>query len=162
MAGHTDSAILVDAPMELVWRVTNDIESWTALFSEYSEATVLDRRDDGTVLFRLALHPDENGKVWSWVSSRTPDETTRTVRSQRVETGPFKYMWIFWEYVQTDQGVRLRFVQDFEMKPGVPADDATMQDRLNRNTPVQQQLIKRKIEALARQSAGQPIVGGAR
>jgi aromatase len=149
MAGHTDNEIVIDAPIELVWRTTNDIPAWPRLFSEYSEATVLSERD-GTVTFRLALHPDENGTVWSWVSARTPDESTKTVRSQRVETGPFKYMWIYWEYLETPDGVRMRWVQDFEMKQAAPVDDATMQARLDRNTPVQMRLIKEKIEAAAR------------
>jgi aromatase len=149
MAGHTDNEIVIDAPLDLVWAMTNDIPSWTTLFSEYSEATVLSEKD-GTIRFRLALHPDENGKVWSWVSARTPDEATHTVRSQRVETGPFKYMWIFWEYFETPEGIRMRWVQDFEMKPQAPVGDQAMQDRLNRNTPVQMQLIKNKVEAAAR------------
>jgi aromatase len=149
MAGHTDNEIVIDAPLDVVWDMTNDIESWTSLFSEYSEATILDIKPDGTILFRLALHPDENGTVWSWISARTPDAATKTVRSQRVETGPFKYMWIFWEYLDVDGGVRMRWVQDFEMKPGLPVDDAAMQERLNTNTPIQQQLIKAKVEAAA-------------
>ncbi|RSD19447.1 SRPBCC family protein [Amycolatopsis eburnea] len=149
MAGHTDNEIVIDAPLDLVWAMTNDIPAWTALFSEYSEATVLSEKD-GTIRFRLALHPDENGKVWSWVSARTPDEATHTVRSQRVETGPFKYMWIFWEYFETPDGTRMRWVQDFEMKPQAPVGDQAMQDRLNRNTPVQMRLIKDKVEAAAR------------
>ncbi|KNB49921.1 SRPBCC family protein [Streptomyces caatingaensis] len=149
MAGHTDNAIVIDAPYELVWSMTNDIPSWPRLFSEYSEATVLSEKD-GTVVFRLALHPDEKGTVWSWVSARTPDEATGTVRSQRVETGPFKYMWIFWEYLPTERGVRMRWVQDFEMKPEAPVDDAAMRQRLDRNTAVQMRLIKEKVEAAAR------------
>ncbi|OXM62267.1 MULTISPECIES: SRPBCC family protein [Amycolatopsis] len=149
MAGHTDNEIVIEAPMQVVWDMTNDIESWPRLFSEYSDARILDRRD-GTIIFRLSLQPDEHGKVWSWVSARTPDEATRTVRSQRVETGPFKYMWIYWEYLETDAGVRMRWVQDFEMKPEAPVGDAAMQERLNRNTPVQMKLIKDKVEAAAR------------
>jgi aromatase len=149
MAGHTDNEIVIDAPMRLVWDMTNDIPAWTSLFSEYSEATVLSEQD-GTIRFRLALYPDDNGKVWSWVSARTPDPATRTVRSQRVETGPFKYMWIYWEYLETDGGVRMRWVQDFEMKAAAPVDDAAMQDRLNRNTPIQMRLIKDKVEAAAK------------
>jgi aromatase len=150
MAAHTENEVLIDAPLELVWEMTNDIESWTTLFSEYSAATILDRQGE-TIVFRLALHPDETGKVWSWVSARTPDPATHTVRSQRVETGPFKYMWIFWEYLPTDDGVRMRWVQDFEMKPGLPVDDAGMRERLMRNTPVQMNLIKDKVERSARE-----------
>ncbi|ONI77888.1 polyketide cyclase [Actinosynnema sp. ALI-1.44] len=160
MAEHTDNEIVIAAPMDLVWRMTNDIESWPTLFSEYSDATILEHGDDGTTLFRLTLHPDADGTVWSWVSARKPDERTRTVRSQRVETGPFKYMWIFWEYLQTDAGVRMRWVQDFEMKPGLPVDDAAMRERLDRNTPVQQRLIRDKIEAVA--DASEPVAGGVR
>lgn len=152
MAGHTDNEIVIDAPRDVVWTMTNDIVSWPKLFSEYSESTVLSERD-GTIIFRLSLHPDENGTVWSWVSARTPDEATATVRSQRLETGPFKYMWIFWEYVETAQGVVMRWVQDFEMKPEAPVDDAAMQQRLNRNTAIQMRLIKEKVEAAARSEA---------
>ncbi|WP_433261211.1 SRPBCC family protein [Actinosynnema sp. CS-041913] len=148
MAGHTDNQILIAAPMHLVWDMTNDIRSWPDLFSEYASTEVLSERD-GTILFRLALHPDENGTTWSWVSARTPDPATRTVRAHRVETGPFKYMWIYWEYVPTDDGVLMRWVQDFEMKPGAPVDDAAMQERLDRQSPIQQKLIKEKVEAAA-------------
>ena len=148
MSGHTDNAIIIDAPMNLVWDMTNDIESWPRLFSEYGSAEVLERRGD-TVRFRLALHPDPDGKVWSWVSERTADPLTRTVRAQRVEAGVFKYMSLFWEYVQRDDGVLLRFVQDFERKPGAPLDDAGMTDRLNTNTAAQLKLIKSKVEAAA-------------
>ena len=154
MAGHTDNEIVIDAPLALVWRMTNDISTWTTLFSEYSEATILSEQD-GTIRFRLALHPDENGKVWSWVSARTPDEATHTVRSQRVETGPFKYMWIFWEYFETPGGTRMRWVQDFEMKPWAVADE-TMTERLNRNTAVQMQRIKGILEAEAARLAVTP------
>lgn len=149
MAGHTDNEIVIHAPLQLVWDMTNDIESWPQLFSEYSEATILSR-DGDTIRFRLALHPDENGKVWSWVSARTPDPTTYTVRSQRVETGPFKYMWIYWEYLPVEGGVRMRWVQDFEMRPDAPLDDAAMQERLDRNTAIQMRLIKEKVESAAR------------
>lgn len=149
MAGHTDNEIVINAPIDLVWAMTNDIESWTELFSEYAEATILHYQGD-TIVLRLALHPDAEGRTWSWVSARTPDPVARTVRSQRVQTGPFKYMSIFWEYLSTeDGGTRMRWVQDFEMKPGLPLDDAAMQQRLNTNTPVQLALIRDKVEAAA-------------
>ena len=153
MTGHTDNEIVIAAPLRLVWDRTNDIEDWPNLFSEYSAAEILER-DGATIRFRLALHPDDNGTVWSWVSARTPDEATYTVRSQRVETGPFKYMWLFWEYEEVAGGTRMRWVQDFEMKPGAPIDDAAMQERLNRNTRIQQDLIRGKLEESARAAAG--------
>lgn len=71
MAASTDNSVVVDAPMELLWDMTNDIESWPGLFSEYAKAEILGR-DGATVTFRLTLHPDESGAVWDWVSERTP------------------------------------------------------------------------------------------
>ncbi|MDG4820756.1 SRPBCC family protein [Asanoa sp. WMMD1127] len=148
MAGHTDNAVVIDAPMDLVWDMTNDVESWPELFSEYAAAEILER-EDATIRFRLTMHPDEEGRVWTWVSERTPDPLTRTVRAHRVETGPFEYMNIFWEYAPEGAGVRMRWVQDFHMKPGAPADDAGMTAHLNRNTLVQMDRIKRLVEEAA-------------
>jgi aromatase len=150
VSGHTDNSIVINAPMDVVWDITNDVESWTNLFSEYSVSEIVERRGD-SVRFRLALHPDENGTVWSWVSERTPDPVSRTVRSARVETGVFKYMALFWEYTEVEDGVRMRWVQDFEMKPVAPINDEQMTQRLNTNTAVQLQLIKEKVEAAAAQ-----------
>ncbi|MFJ9824434.1 SRPBCC family protein [Streptomyces sp. NPDC101160] len=149
MAGHTDNSILIDAPLETVWEITNDLENWPNLFSEYAAAEVLER-DGATVTFRLTMHPDENGTVWSWVSRRTPDPKSRTVEAYRVETGPFEFMDIRWEYTEEDGAVRMRWIQDFHMKPQAPVDDAGMTEHLNRNTAVQMKLIKEKVEAAAR------------
>jgi aromatase len=143
---RTDNSIVID---ELIWDVTNDVESWPRLFSEYASADILERRGP-TVLFRLTMHPDEDGTQWSWVSERTADPATYTVRSRRVETGPFAFMNIFWEFTEAPGGVRMRWVQEFHMKPGAPADDATMTGHINRNTLIQMELIRDRIEDRAR------------
>jgi aromatase len=153
MAAHTDNSIVIAAPMDLVWDMTNDVASWPQLFSEYASAQILER-DGGTVRFRLTMHPDEQGRVWSWVSERTCDARSRTVRAHRVETGPFEFMNIFWEYtlVGPDR-VEMRWVQDFQMKPGAPADDETMARHINANSLVQMERIKGLVEQAAVQRA---------
>ena len=149
MAGRTDNSIVIDAPLETVWRITNDLENWPDLFSEYASVEVLERKG-ATVRFRLTMHPDEDGQVWSWVSERTPDPVTRTVAAHRVETGPFEFMDIHWSYSEEPGGeVRMRWVQDFHMKPGAPADDEGMTQYLNHNTAIQMKLIKERVEAAA-------------
>lgn len=145
MAGHTDRSIVIAAPMDLVWDMTNDVESWPELFTEYAKVEVL-KRDGDTVTFRLTMHPDEDGNQWSWVSQRTVDPITRTVRAHRVETGWFKYMHLFWEFEELPEGVRMRWVQDFEVKDGAPVTDEEMRDRINRNSATQMAHIKRVIE----------------
>ncbi|MEV4702080.1 SRPBCC family protein [Actinoplanes sp. NPDC049316] len=149
----TDNEIVIAAPMDLVWEMTNDVASWPELFSEYSAAEILER-DGDTVRFRLTLHPDENGQVWSWVSERTPDPVTRTVRARRIETGPFEYMNLFWEYAEADGGVRMRWRQEFTVRPELPFGDEAMADRLNTNTRREMARIKQLVEAAAQQPAG--------
>ena len=152
MAGHTDNEIVINAPMKLVWDMTNDVPSWPDLYTEYASAEVLESRE-GYVKFRLSMHPDENGTVWSWVSEREMDAATHTVKARRVETGPFEYMNIQWFYEDVPGGVRMRWVQDFAMKAAAPVNDAQMTDRLNTNTPIQMRHIKDKVEAAAQAQA---------
>jgi aromatase len=148
MPGYTDNAIVIQAPMELVWRMTNDLESWPDLFSEYASVEILER-DGPTVRFRLSMHPDANGKVWSWVSERTLDPETRTVRAHRVEPGPFEYMRIRWAYREVDGGIEMRWVQQFHMRPDAPVNDEQMTQHINRNSAIQLARIKGLVEQAA-------------
>ncbi|SHM19751.1 SRPBCC family protein [Actinacidiphila paucisporea] len=155
MAAHTENEITVNAPLDLVWDMTNDLEHWPQLFSEYASVEVLERKGRKTT-FRLTMHPDENGTVWSWVSEREPVPETRTVTARRVETGPFDFMEIFWSYHEVPGGTRMRWVQDFAMKPEAPVDDAGMTARINANSAVQLELIRDKIEQRAREQVPVP------
>ncbi|MGW1586832.1 SRPBCC family protein [Streptomyces sp. NPDC002386] len=148
MAGHTQNEITVAAPLDLVWDMTNDLEKWPQLFSEYASVEILSQEGRKTT-FRLTMHPDENGTVWSWVSEREPDRKTRTVKARRVETGPFAHMDILWEYEEVPAGTRMVWTQDFAMKPDAPVDDDWMTDNINRNSKVQMALIREKIEKAA-------------
>ncbi|MGW1892783.1 SRPBCC family protein [Streptomyces sp. NPDC002004] len=148
MTGHTENEVTIAAPLDLVWDMTNDIENWPQLFSEYASVEVLAREGEKTT-FRLTMHPDENGKVWSWVSERTTDRPGLTVRARRVEPGPFEYMNIKWMYSETPNGTRMHWAQEFAMKPEAPVDDEWMTDNINRNSVIQMGLIRDKIEQRA-------------
>lgn len=148
MPGHTENEIVIPAPLDLVWDMTNDLESWPRLFSEYASVEVLARDGDRTT-FRLTMHPDENGKVWSWVSERETCRETLTVQARRVEPGPFRYMDIRWEYEEVPEGTRMRWIQDFAMRPSAPVDDDGMTDLINRNSRTQMALISDKVKERA-------------
>lgn len=152
MSGHTDNSVFIDAGIDSVWRLTNDVESWPSLFTEYATAEILER-DGDTVRFRLAMHPDENGTVWSWVSERTVYPQEHRVRARRVEPGPFRYMDIEWTYVPEGSGTRMRWVQDFAMRPDAPVDDAAMTRRIDANSKIQMDVIRRKVESAVREAA---------
>ncbi|MFD7553668.1 MULTISPECIES: SRPBCC family protein [unclassified Streptomyces] len=152
MAGHTENEIHVDAPVDLVWEVTNDLPNWPKLFSEYASLDILEQEGD-TTRFRLTMHPDENGTVWSWVSERTVDRRGLQVKARRVETGPFAHMDIHWQYSEVPGGgTRMKWTQDFAMKPTAPVDDAWMTDNINKNSKIQMALIRDKIEERERES----------
>ncbi|MEV8635691.1 cupin domain-containing protein [Streptosporangium sp. NPDC051023] len=147
MPAHTSNEIVVDAPIDFVWAVTNDVRSWPNLFTEYAATEVLEESPE-SVTFRLTMHPDEKGNVWSWVSLRELDRANWTVRARRVETGFFEYMNLRWEYEQVEEErTRMRWEQDFTMKPQAPIDDEGMRERLDRNTVIQMKAVKEAVEA---------------
>ncbi len=154
--GHTDNSILIDADIDHVWAMTNDLRSWPDLFTEYASVEVLESTDT-YFRFRLTMHPDEQGRTWSWVSERTLDPAAREVRARRVEPGPFEFMDIHWSYAPEDGGTRMRWVQDFRMRPEAPIDTEGMTRRIDANSKVQMQIIKDKVEAAA--AADQGAVG---
>ena len=157
MAAHTDNSVVVKAPLQFVWERMMDIESWPSLFSEYAAAEVIEQ-DGETVRFKLTTHPDPeyDGQVWSWTSERTADPQAHSSKSRRIETGPFQYMNIEWYFEETDEGTAMRWVQDFSMNPDAPANDEQAQEYMNKNTKVQMQVIKERLEAQAQASADAP------
>jgi aromatase len=144
-----ENTVVIAAPFDTVWTMTNDVPSWPDLFTEYAAAEVLERRGDA-VVFRLTTVPDPDGAVWSWVSERVPDRAARTVRAHRIETGPFEFMDITWTYAQTPAGVELRWRQEFAMKAGFRFDDDHMKARLDATTKVQMAHVKDVVERAAR------------
>jgi aromatase len=145
---HTDNAVVINAELDDVWELTNDLTRWTELFTEYAAVDILEQRG-ACFRFRLTMHPDENGNAWSWISERTLDVERHTVTAHRIETGWFEYMHIAWTYEAVAGGTRMRWSQDFSMRPDSPVDDAAMTDRINRNSALQQAHIKDEVERLA-------------
>jgi aromatase len=87
--------------------------------------------------------------VWSWVSERTLDEDAHEVVARRLEPGPFEYMDIWWSYAPEGSGTRMRWVQNFRMRPEAPVDTEGMTRRINANSRVQMDVIREKVEAAA-------------
>jgi aromatase len=145
---RVDNSVVIDRPIDEVWARMNDLENWTNLFTEYASVEVLEREGD-TVKFRLTTHPDPeyDGQVWSWVSERTMDSANYTTKSHRIETGPFEYMNIEWYFEPENDGTKMRWVQEFSMKPSAPANDEQAEEYLNKNTAEQMNAIKERIES---------------
>jgi aromatase len=60
MSGHTDNKVVIEAPIDQVWTVTNDVASWPSLFSEYASAEILETAEN-YVKFRLTISCTRGG-----------------------------------------------------------------------------------------------------
>ena len=156
MNGHTDNSIHIDADLGVVWQLTNELERWPELFTEYASVEIL-AHDGDTFRFRLTMHPDPQGNAWSWVSERTVDPTRHQVTATRIELGWFARMDITWTYATDGNGTRMRWVQDFAMNPQSPVDVAAMTARINANTPVQMSHIRAEVERIAGHRIGTKV-----
>ena len=112
--GHTRNQIVINAPYDFVFDISNTIERWTDLFGdEYVKAEVL-KREGNEITFRLT--DDENK---SWVSKRWLFKKHNFAFASRHEPMfPFKYMKIIWLYHEQADGVLMTWIQDFAMDPG--------------------------------------------
>lgn len=154
--GYIRNAVLVNVPLEDLFQLTNNIRTWTELFTEYAESEVLEETPE-SVTFRLTTHPDENGQQWSWVSRRDIDHERKRTFSERVApSGPFERMVIRWYYDAVDeQRAVMTWEQEFTVRPDGPVTDEQATSYLNKQTKVQQQAVKANVERLVRGNAQQ-------
>ena len=145
--GYTRNAVLIHAPLEEVFRLTNNVRNWLELFTEYSACEVLEETET-SVTFRLTTHPDESGAQWSWVSTRWTNVEHKSTHSERnPSSGPFQKMTLRWWYDGVDANATvMTWEQEFTMKPEAPISDEQATNHLNTQTRVQQQIIKERVE----------------
>jgi aromatase len=146
---RVEDSVLITAPVQLTWDITNDLEGWTGLFSECAKVEVLER-DGATVRFRFTTHPHPDGAVHSWVATRTSDAAAGTVTERREDTGPFAYMDITWTYTAEGGGTRLVWSQAFAIKPGVPHSPEGAGKALGARMSAELARIKQHVEDAAR------------
>jgi aromatase len=148
MKGRTENSVVVYGDAERIFELTNRIELWPELFTEYESTEVLER--EGHYLkFRLTMFPEEDGKVKSWVSERTVDTSKREARAKRLEPMyPFASMDIHWTYEPLPQGlgVIMTWIQEFEPHENFPFDVYRMESHLNHNTRIQLKAVKQAVE----------------
>jgi aromatase len=158
--GHTCNSIIINAPYDLVFDISNDITRWTELFgTEYKKAEVLEKKDN-KITFRLT---DEDDK--SWVSWRLLFKDKYFTYAQRHEpVFPFKYMKIIWLYTLVQEGmalanggqttdfcpVKLTWIQDFEMEKTFKFNDTQIEGFINEGSQHNLKIFKEIIEREAK------------
>jgi len=143
--GHTCNSIIINAPYDLVFDISNDIPRWTSLFgSEYKKAEIIGR-EDNKITFRLTDDEDK-----SWVSFRLLFKDKFFTYSERQEPKfPFKYMKIAWLYTQKPEGVDLAWIQHFEMDDKAKFNDEQVEGFINKHSKDNLLIFKRVIEKAA-------------
>ncbi|PRZ12690.1 polyketide cyclase/dehydrase/lipid transport protein [Laceyella sediminis] len=93
-----ENSIIVERDFDTTFDLTNDIELWTKLFTEYKEAKVLEKNGN-EVLFQLTTYPEGERPSRTWVSRRIIDKENKQATAERLDPKfPFKYMNIRWSY----------------------------------------------------------------
>ncbi len=144
--GHTCNSIVINAPYDLIFDISNDIPRWTELFGgEYKKAEVVNK-EGNKITFRLT---DDEGK--SWQSWRLLFKDKYFTYAERQEPKfPFKYMKIIWLYTPKPGGVEMTWVQRFEMDEKAKFNDQQVEGFINKHSKDNLKIFKEIIERQAK------------
>jgi len=151
--GYIRNIVVIEAPVDDVFSITNNVRTWPDLFTEYKSSEVL-KEEPGNVTFRLTTHPDESGQSWSWIAHRSTNVERKSTYSEREpDSGPFARMEIRWWYDSMGPALTLMtWEQEFTMRSGVPVSEQEATNYLNKHTKIQQQVIKERVEKMYSES----------
>ncbi len=175
--GHTCNSIVINAPYELVFDISNDIPRWTELFgTEYKKAEIT-KKEGNKITFRLTDDEDK-----SWQSWRLLFKDKYLAYAEREEPKfPFKYMKIIWLYTPKPDGmalakgsqttdfcpvalakgsqttdfcpVELTWIQHFEMDEKAKFNDEQVEGFINKHSKENLKIFKDVIEKAAHSRA---------
>jgi aromatase len=139
---HTCNSIVIDAPYEKVFDISNDIPRWTELFgTEYKEAKILSR-EGNKIVFKLTDDEDR-----SWQSFRLLFKENYFAYAQKMPPEfPFTHMKIIWLYTPTPEGIKMTWIQDFTMDPKAKFTDAQVEGMINKHSQENLKIFKEIIE----------------
>ena len=139
---HTVNSVVINAPYEKVFDMSNDIDRWKEFFDEYTESTVIERGDN-KLTFKLT---HKNGN--SWKSYRLLFKDDRFAYASRLEPMfPFEYMKIIWLYREVDGGIEMTWIQDFKMDAKAKYTDQQVEGLINKHSSENLKRFKGIIEA---------------
>jgi aromatase len=143
--GHTCNSIIINAPYEKVFDISNDIPRWTELFGgEYKKAEIV-KKEANKITFRLT---DDEGKSWqSW--KLLFKEKYFTYAEREEPKFPFKFMKIIWLYTPKADGIEMTWIQHFEMDDKAKFNDEQVEGFINKHSKENLLIFKKIIESEA-------------
>lgn len=145
--GHTCNSIIINAPYDLVFDISNDIARWTELFgTEYKKAEII-KREVNKITFRLTDDEDK-----SWISWRLLHKDNFFTYSERHQPKfPFNFMKIVWLYTPNPEGVALTWIQHFQMDAKAKFSDEQVEGFINKHSKENLLIFKKVIEEAAKE-----------
>lgn len=142
---QAQASIIIAGDPDQIFAITNDIARWPELFKEYRGAKVLAFQRYGCfarIEFELT---NEEGETWqSW---RILDFEKREAVAQRgTPKFPFHYMHLTWTYEPVAEGVRMTWIQDFEMDAAAPVTNEQVLVRMTNHMEKNQEHFKQVLE----------------
>lgn len=145
MKGHTENRIFIRAPRNYVYKVTNNLSLWTEMFTEYENIDIL-KQEENYFEFRLTTYPDEKGERKTWISWRRLFPSEWRIEAARITTGKlFSSMEIKWDYLESDDGTTMIWVQDFVLTEDSIYTSNQVEDYINQNSKLQMQAISQYL-----------------
>lgn len=140
--GHTCNSIVINAPYDLIFDISNDIPRWTELFgTEYKEAKIV-KKEGNKITFKLT---DDEGRPWqSW--RLLFKEKYFTYAEREEPKFPFKYMKIIWLYTPTAEGIEMTWIQHFKMDEKAKFNDEQVEGFINKHSQDNLKIFKEVIE----------------
>lgn len=148
MPGYTENRIVIFGDYEQIFELTNKIEVWPKLFTEYKDAQVISQKDN-EIKFRLTTFAEGQRPERSWVSRRKLFKSEGYAEAERLDPlFPFKYMKIRWEYerLPNNIGVIMTWIQEFDVADDCKFSVTEMESFLNHNTHKQIKSVKNNVE----------------
>lgn len=138
---HTVNSIVINAPYEKVFEMSNDIDRWKEYFDEYTESEVVER-DGNKLVFKLT---HQNGTSWKSFRLLFPEE--KFTYAARIDPMfPFQYMKIIWLYREVEGGIEMTWIQDFSMDKKAKFSDVQVEEIINKHSQENLKNFKAIIE----------------
>jgi aromatase len=140
--GHTCNSIIINAPYDVIFDISNTIPRWTELFGgEYKEALVV-KKEKNKITFKLT---DKEERTWQ--SFRLLFKENYLAYAEREEPKfPFEFMKIIWLYTPKPEGIELTWIQHFKMDSKAAFTDEQVEGFINQHSTENLKIFKAVIE----------------
>lgn len=148
---HIENEVVIDAPVESVYALARDVESFPKFMPDVESVVVTERSDDGerTVTDWVGVASDFKLKV-RWTEEDLWDDVARTCRFHQIK-GDYQSYGGLWTFTTTDDG-RTRFASALDYELEIPLIGPLLKKVVARLMQDNTQRILDAIKARAEQS----------